>query len=309
MAPGPRQRDRACVRSRGSVILLAMVFASLTAPTTTSAASAQASIPSGCGLDQRQCANGAVSTGEAIDLHAGTVDEQLRTVGEADYALPSAQGPPRRWAYVPACPANGPPGTLGDTLCVGATESCGQAGQVRFREYLSIGNGPWVATRTVCLGAAEFQQANTPLPPLVLALDVWRRMLFPDPKLTIKPGAGGLANLESYFWVSGPFTQSVTATAGPNQVTVDAVAAGYEWRVGDGSAPRVTGVPGRPWPARSEIAHAYRQLGRFEVQVTVTWQGRFRVNGGPAQVVPGPPVTRSSTVTYPVRELQTVLTR
>jgi PKD domain len=286
-----------------------MLFASMTAPTTTSAALAQASIPSGCGLDQRQCANGAVSTGEAIDLHAGTVDEQLRTVGEADYALPSAQGPPQRWAYVPACPANGPPGTLGDTLCIGATESCGQAGQVRFREYLSIGNGPWVATRTVCLGAAEFQQANTPLPPLVLALDVWRRMLFPDPKLTIKPGAGGLANLESYFWISGPFTQSVTATAGPNQVTVDAVAASYEWRFGDGSAPLVTGVPGRPWPARSEIAHAYRQLGRFEVQVTVRWQGRFRVNGGPSQVVPGPPVARSSTVTYPVRELQTVLTR
>jgi hypothetical protein len=210
---------------------------------------------------------------------------------------------------VPACPANGPPGTLGDTLCVGATESCGQAGQIRFREYLSIGNGPWVATRTVCLGAAEFQQANTPLPPLVLVLDVWRRMLFPDPKLTIKPGAGGLANLESYFWISGPFTQSVTATAGPNQVTVDAIAASYEWRFGDGSAPLVTGVPGRPWPARSEIAHAYRQLGRFEVQVTVRWQGRFRVNGGPAQVVPGPPVARSSTVTYPVRELQTVLTR
>jgi len=140
-------------------------------------------------------------------------------------------------------------------------------------------------------------------------LDAWKRMRMPVPRLTIKPGAGGLANLESYFWISGPFTQSVTATAGPNRVTVDAVAASYEWRFGDGSALLVTGVPGRPWPERSEIAHAYRQLGRFEVQVTVRWQGRFRVNGGPAQVVPGPPVARSSTVTYPVRELQTVLTR
>jgi hypothetical protein len=267
--------------------------------------------PSCSRWDQTQCApvNRAVSTGAAIDIHAGTNGERIPAAVIANEGSSGATQPPQRWAYVPACPANGPPGTLGDTLCIGATESCGQADQVRFREYLSIGNGPWVATRTVCLGAAEFQQANTPLPPLVLALDVWRRMLFPDPKLTIKPGAGGLANLESYFWISGPFTQSVTATAGPNQVTVDAVAASYEWRFGDGSAPLVTGVPGRPWPARSEIAHAYRRLGRFEVQVTVRWQGRFRVNGGPAQVVPGPPVARSSTVTYPVRELQTVLTR
>jgi PKD domain len=210
---------------------------------------------------------------------------------------------------VPACPANGPPGTVVDTLCAGAIDSCAQAGQIRFREYVSVGNGPWSATGTVCLGPAEFQQANTPLPPLVVALDVWRRMLFPDPKLTVKPSAGGLANLDSYFWISGPFTQSVTASAGPNQVTVDATATSYEWRFGDGSAPLVTGVPGRPWPARSEIAHAYRQLGRYPVQVTVRWQGRFRVNGGPAQDVPGPPVVRTSTVTYPVRELQTVLTR
>jgi hypothetical protein len=282
MAPGPRQRDRACVRSRGSVIFLAILFASMTAPTSTSAALAQASIPSGCGLDQRQCANGAVSTGEAIDLHAGTVDEQLRTVGEADHALPSAQGPPQRRAYVPACPANGPPGTLGDTLCIGATESCGQAGQVRFREYLSIGNGPWVATRTVCLGAAEFQQANTPLPPLVLALDVWRRMLFPDPKLTIKPGAGGLANLESYFWISGPFTQSVTATAGPNQVTVDAVAASYEWRFGDGSAPLVTGGAG------TAMAGAKRDRARLSAARAVRGSGHGALAGSlPGQRRPG----------------------
>jgi hypothetical protein len=292
-------------------ILIFLTAALLVISLQTTVRASEASNSGRCKIRVSQCLrpNSAASTGQSISLRATSNESQAYPEAVSGNSPASATQPPQRWAYVPACPANGPPGTLGDTLCIGATESCGQAGQVRFREYLSIGNGPWVATRTVCLGAAEFQQANTPLPPLVLALDVWRRMLFPDPKLTIKPGAGGLANLESYFWISGPFTQSVTATAGPNQVTVDAVAASYEWRFGDGSAPLVTGVPGRPWPARSEIAHAYPQLGRFEVQVTVRWQGRFRVNGGPAQVVPGPPVARSSTVTYPVRELQTVLTR
>jgi hypothetical protein len=228
---------------------------------------------------------------------------------EATNATPIESEPKRKWAYVPACPNNGPPGGWGDALCLGATETCGPADEILFREYLAIGGGPWTSTGTVCLGPVDFQQANGPTPPWLVALDAWKRMRMPIPQLSMKPGVAGLANLESYFWISGPFTQSVTATAGPNQVTVDAIAASYEWRFGDGSAPLVTGVPGRPWPARSEIAHAYRQLGRFEVQVTVRWQGRFRVNGGPAQDVPGPPVVRSSTVTYPVRELQTVLTR
>jgi hypothetical protein len=88
---------------------------------------------------------------------------------------------------------------------------------------------------------------------------------------------------------------------------VHALAASYEWRFGDGSPPLVTDAPGRPWPARSEIAHAYRRLGRFPVRVTVHWQGRFQVNGGPAQDVPGPPVSREVTVAYPVQEVQTVL--
>ena len=81
---------------------------------------------------------------------------------------------------------------------------------------------------------------------------------------------------------------------------VHAVAVRYEWRFGDGSPPLVTAGPGRPWPARSEIAHAYRQLGRFPVRVTVHWHRRFQVNGGPAQDVPGPPVPRTPEAAVPM---------
>jgi hypothetical protein len=177
-----------------------------------------------------------------------------------------------------------------------------------FREYTAIGNGPWTLTETKCLGPAAFQQANAPPPPLLVALEVWKRMPVPTPTLGVKPGVVGLANLDSYFWVSDPGGLSASAVAGPNVVVVHAVAVRYEWRFGDGSPPLVTGGPGRPWPARSEIAHAYRHLGRFPVRVTVHWHGRFQVNGGPAQDVPGPPVLRESGLTYPVREIQTVLT-
>ncbi len=132
-------------------------------------------------------------------------------------------------------------------------------------------------------------------------------MPVPVPRLTIKPGVAGLANLDSYFWVSNPGDLTASAAAGPNTVVVHASAVSYEWQFGDGSPPLVTDAPGRPWPARSEIAHAYRRFGRFPVRVAVHWHGRFQVNGGPAQDVPGPPVLREATVTYPVREVQTVL--
>ena len=218
-----------------------------------------------------------------------------------------AAGPARIWTYVPACPTNGPPGGPSDVLCSGATQSCSQAGEVLFREYVAIEGGPWIANGTVCLGPAAFQQAKLPSPPALVALDVWRRMPFPIPKLTIKPAVAGLANLDSYFWVGDPGDLTASAAAGPNTVVVRASAVSYEWRFGDGSPPLVTDAPGRPWPARSEIAHAYRRLGRFPVRVTVHWHGRFQVNGGAAQDVPGPPVVREAAVTYPVREIQTVL--
>jgi hypothetical protein len=291
------------------VVGIPILLTFLLLPSFDNQAIGQVADPSGCRLKQTHCkgAGAATSIGNGYEARAAW-DQRVSSAVRNDDPQ-AASGPDREWAYVPACPNNGPPGGWGDALCPGATETCGQADQILFREYLSIGGGPWTSTGTVCLGPVDFQQANGPTPPWLVALDAWKRMRMPVPRLSMKPGVAGLANLESYFWISGPFTQSITATAGPNQVTVDAVAASYEWRFGDGSAPMVTGVPGRPWPARSEIAHAYRRLGRFEVQVTVRWQGRFRVNGGPAQVVPGPPVARSSTVTYPVRELQTVLTR
>jgi hypothetical protein len=272
-------------------------------PATGSAAWNEATA-SPCRSRPEQCAG---SNGRSYFIHSDYESAQISPKGGAQAGRHAPIGSARVWAYVPACPNNGPPGTLADALCVDATQSCAIASQVRFREYMAIGNGPWTPTGTVCLGPTDFQRANAPAPPLLVALEVWRRMPVPVPRLTIKPGVAGLANLESYFWVSDPGDLTASAAAGPNTVEVHASAVSYEWRFGDGSPPLVTDAPGRPWPARSEIAHAYRQLGRFPVRVTVRWHGRFQVNGGPAQDVPGPPVVRAATVTYPVREIQTVL--
>src|SRR6266511_2117522 len=221
---------------------------------------------SSCRSRPEQCAG---SDGRSYVVHSAYENAQILPK-TAPASRRNSVGPARVWAYVPACPNNGPTGT-------------------------------------VCLGPTDVQRANAAAPPLLVALEVWRRMPVPVPRLTIKPGVAGLANLDSYFWVSDPGDLTASAAAGPNTVVVHASAVSYEWRFGDGSPPLVTDAPGRPWPARSEIAHAYRRFGRFPVRVAVHWHGRFQVNGGPAQDVPGPPVLREATVTYPVREVQTVL--
>lgn len=162
--------------------------------------------------------------------------------------------------------------------------------------------------RNVCLSAQDFINAGVAPPPGLMAVSVWRQMPFPEPDLTAKPGVKGLVNLESYFWVSGPASQTRSVAVGPYTLTVKGEIVTYRWSWGDGSPKLSTNDPGRPWPARSSITHTYRNRGRFPVAVTTRWQGTFQVDGGAPQEVAGPDILRTSTLSYPVQALVVTLT-
>jgi PKD domain len=230
--------------------------------------------------------------------------------------MPNAVDPARSlgshivyWAYVPSCPRNGPPGSVGEQLCPGALFACG-GNAVLFREFNGPSRGgPWAFVRAVCLTAADFSAAGAP-PPGVVALELWKRMRFSAPALRVKPGVRGLVNLPSYFWVGGPFVQTGTAGAPlPFTVSVEARVRTFDWSFGDGSPALSTSDPGQPWPAKSDVAHVFQRRGRFAVTVTEAWHGTFRVDGGPPQDVPGPDITVASTVPYPVQDLVVTLTQ
>jgi len=132
-----------------------------------------------------------------------------------------------------------------------------------------------------------------------------REANLPQPRVAAYPGARSFANLPTVFSSQrpAPFVLNVdqpliaTITATPH----------YRWEFGDGT----TGPdsPGRPYdPAISPVdhpnayvSHAYARPGRYQVTLTVTWNGTFTVPG-PAQTFPLAPVVLTATAPVVVTE-------
>jgi len=138
-----------------------------------------------------------------------------------------------------------------------------------------------------------------------------REANLPQPRVAAYPGARSFANLPTVFSSQrpAPFVLNVdqpliaTITATPH----------YRWEFGDGT----TGPdsPGRTYdPAISPVdhpdayvSHAYARPGRYQVTLTVTWNGTFTVPG-PAQTFPLDPVVLTATAPVVVAEAGGVLT-
>lgn len=126
--------------------------------------------------------------------------------------------------------------------------------------------------------------------------------------IDVRPEGRAVTGIPSYFWIEGYDGQAITdeATLGP--VTV-AVAIGLDtvtWDFGDGTPPLTAGL-GQAWPERSEIRHAYRDRGTYDVTVRISLRPTFTVNGGAAQALA--PITRTARLTYVVDEVQAVRDR
>ncbi|MCY4638775.1 MAG: hypothetical protein OXC94_00325 [Chloroflexi bacterium] len=169
----------------------------------------------------------------------------------------------------------------------------------------------WVPTGG---GAPEVVSAEPPLPPIdprVVRDAVFRIVPLPEIAVGVSP-AVGLVALESWFWVDGygGGTVSGSATLGRYDVAVELTAVRYAWSWGDGSA-LTTASRGLPFPQRSPIRHTYersslREGGSYPVGLQVTWEARYSDNGRPW--LPLDPIVSSHQRSYPVRQLQSVLT-
>jgi len=195
------------------------------------------------------------------------------------------------WSQGVACP---------DPAALGYTEIVG---------YPPFGRWVPAGRFRLCLTPADFQAAGAAPPPGLVAIAAWRQLPFPNPPIQAKPAVKGLVNLPSYFWVSGPATQTRSVNVGPYLVSVTAAIIDYSWSWGDQTPGLSTNDPGAPWPGRSSINHAYLQRGQFPVTVTTRWHGTFRVNNGPPQDVIGADIFRASTVAYVVQAITVTLTQ
>ena len=147
--------------------------------------------------------------------------------------------------------------------------------------------------------------------PAAIAASLFDTVPLPPIEVGANPGIG-LVAMPVWFWVEGydGSTLSGSRTLGAITVEVEITLAGTRWSFGDGAMVETSSL-GQPYPAESDLRHTYEQSsqiagGTFTVHLDITFDARYRVNGGPW--LPLAPVVQTFTRDYPVQQLQSVLT-
>jgi hypothetical protein len=159
--------------------------------------------------------------------------------------------------------------------------------------------------------AAGAASAPVVVDPRVVAMAVLQRIPLPNVVIRMNPSLG-LVAMPGWFWGEGyngePFGGS--ATVGTYTVAVQVEPVSYTWDFGDGTT-LVSDSLGKPYPAESDIQHTYQYsslhyASGFPIRLTIQFSASFSVNGGPAEPLSG--MTRTSTASYRVQEVQSILT-
>jgi hypothetical protein len=149
-----------------------------------------------------------------------------------------------------------------------------------------------------------------PLDPETIAMHIRDEIPVPDAEVKINPDRG-LVGVDSWFWIEGyngsPIEDSTDAFG--QRVEVEARVTSYEWSFGDGDSITAK-TPGRSYPHRSDIRHVYQRSSAglasgYSVEVTFTFDVRYRVDGGGWIGLPG--ISRVAGTSYFVRESQAVI--
>ena len=120
----------------------------------------------------------------------------------------------------------------------------------------------------------------------------FRRLPLAPPAIHLQPNTGRvLVNMPLITLTDATPQLLVTDLLGYD-VEVDATPVSYSWNFGDGSAPLVTTSPGHPYP-NHDVSHPYPRAGSFQVTLTVTYSGRYRLAGTTAWL----PVAGTATTT------------
>jgi PKD repeat protein len=100
--------------------------------------------------------------------------------------------------------------------------------------------------------------------------------LLPFGDINFQPEADPLVNLPVYFWTQTPtrFTALVPIL---DVVVYVNLTPTFTWSFGDGGL-FVTTMQGAPFPIGG-VTHTYKKSGDYSVNLRVTWNGTFSVNG------------------------------
>jgi hypothetical protein len=171
-------------------------------------------------------------------------------------------------------------------------------------------DGTWRFIGTGCFASIAAPQGTAV--PQVTAAAVLRevRRLVPHPKVGIAPPGGAtLVNIQTLLWADTPVDRSLgTVTLLGHRIDLRVRVARVDWEFGDGtgdttSTPEPKYDPGagcRTVTCPGYWGHVYVATGAMQISATVTWSGRYRVDGGAWLAIPdtvtGPAMTADVTV-------------
>ncbi len=117
-----------------------------------------------------------------------------------------------------------------------------------------------------------------------------------------------LVNLKTTFFTKPPSINRNLTIIGYN-VDVEIRPASYEWDWGDGSS-TTTSTPGKPYPS-TDVTHTYVHATdkdeALELSVDITYEARYRVDGGPWQTIPDVLTIPGASTSMPVKQASAVL--
>ena len=148
----------------------------------------------------------------------------------------------------------------------------------KFMVFQTSPGSPNVPWGTVCLDTDTANEFDVITPGKVFK--AMQKLAWPEAEMVIQPPDGRtLVNLETNFLTTTtePTTQSVQLLG--HAVEIEATPVSYLWHFGDGSTQEGSD-PGAEYPDL-RITHVYAEAGvTVSPSVDVTYQGRYRVDGG-----------------------------
>lgn len=144
-------------------------------------------------------------------------------------------------------------------------------------------DGSWSAWEPTTLGGCRDMPAGAPTTAQVASIlerDLRTVQVAPS-VLRVQPDRSWtFVNVDTIVHTdSEPQTLTTSVLGAPIELRLTPVS--FAWDFGDGADPLTTTEPGDPYPART-IAHTYTRTGDYQITLTTSWSGQFRVADDPA---------------------------
>lgn len=211
-----------------------------------------------------------------IEMTDATPGSQVGALGVEGVATPQY-----RYVYMVRCKV-GEQCSAQQRVC---RTSAGDVGAWYVVRRTNLETGETEDLGAMCLAPEEAGQQRIVITPAMVRRE-FERLDWPTSELQLQPPDGQtLINFDTNFFTDNTTPTTRTVTLLGQQVEIEATPSEYTWDFGDGAS-QTTSSPGAAYPDL-DVTHEYASEGRVSPSVATTYQGRYRINGGGWQPIPG----------------------